>query len=699
MRKQNKRFAAVMALTLALTMVFSSVSVNAATAKKVKSMTLSAKSVTLEINDTKKVTVKKVTPAKASKKVTWKSSNKNVATVTSTGVITAKAEGKATITATSKSNKKVKKTVKVTVKPFEQHYVNAEYVYNNAGSENIVLVDCRAVADYKTSHIPGAVSASQVSIVKEGDMTDGDALENTKKIVDKYGKDKEYLLICYSGNRYAQACAANLSKCGVANGKIKTLGGDNNQVSGEGGMKAWAKHYPAFVAKAGPSSEGGKFIFDNNMTIENVKKDIEDDKKLTIVDVRDAASYKAGHIPSAIDASLCEIKDNKKTQVSEEQAIAALKPIVEANPNGFFAFACFTGNSYADYARNIVVNKLGVKETQVVCIIGGNQDWIKAKYELEAYNYVNADYVNGKLGDANTVFVDCRAAADFKTSHIPGAVSASQVSVVKNEMTDGDAFANTKSVVEKYGKDKEYVLICYSGNRYAQACTKNLRICGVANANIKTLGGDDNKVSANGGMKAWTAKNYALAGEKGGIAYDAAAKTVSFTCKVTGNKKPAHWFIVNETGSMAGKTLLTTKVTTDDFYDALVTVAGKKVWNDVAGNKFGADESIDDQLNKNVGSKDFAKFDLTVSWGGKTFPLSKVVTNPTYKGQAYKGSYDIAFAGNLDNQHEAKTGCITCFGGCYMGITSGHDTPMMIEYTPANLPKAGKTVTVTYTVK
>ena len=225
MRKHNKRFAAVMALTLALTMVFSSVSVNAAT-KKVKSMTLSAKSVTLEINDTKKVTVKKITPAKASKKVTWKSSNKNVATVSAAGVITAKAEGKATITATSKSNKKVKKTVKVTVKPFEQHYVNAEYVYNNAGSANIVLVDCRAVADYTTSHIPGAVSASQVSIVKEGDMTDGDALENTKKIVEKYGKDKEYLLICYSGNRYAQACATNLSKCGVANGKIKTLGGE-----------------------------------------------------------------------------------------------------------------------------------------------------------------------------------------------------------------------------------------------------------------------------------------------------------------------------------------------------------------------------------------------------------------------------------------------------------------------------------------
>lgn len=688
MRKQNKRFAAVMALTLALTMVFSSVSVNAAT-KKVKSMTLSAKSVTLEINDTKKVTVKKVTPAKASKKVTWKSSNKAVATVSTTGVITAKAEGKAIITATSKSNKKVKRTVKVTVKPFEQHYVNAETVYNALRSD-VVIIDAREDAVYAAGHIPSAVHANSKN---------GDVKAAYDKVVADYGKQATYYIVCNSGNSYADEATNQLMARGVATNKIFTLGGDDSKKSNEGGWKAWIKHYPEFVAKSGPSADGGKFVFENNMTIENVKKDIESGKKLTIVDVRDAASYKAGFIPGAIDASLCEIKDGQKSKVSEEDAIAALKPIVDANPNGIYAFACFTGNSYADYARNIVVNKLGVKETQVVCIIGGNQAWADAKYDFEGYNYVNADYVNGKLGDANTVLVDCRESSDFKTSHLPGAVSASQLSVVKKEMTDGDAFANTKSVVDKFGKDKEYVLICYSGNRYAQACTKNLRICGVANANIKTLGGDDSKISPNGGMKAWNAKGYALSGEKGGIKYDGAAKTVSFTCKVTGNKKPAHWFIVNETGSMAGKTLLTTKVTTDDFYDALVAVAGKNVWNDVAGNEFGADESIDDQLNKNVGNKNFAKFDLRVSWGGKTFPLSKVVTKPTYKGQAYKGTYDIAFAGNLDNQHKAKTGCITCFGGCYMGITSGHDTPMMIEYTPANLPKAGKTVTVTYTVK
>lgn len=565
MRKQNKRFAAVMALTLALTMVFSSVGVNAAT-KKVKSMTLSAKSVTLGINDTKKVTVKKVTPAKASKKVTWKSSNKSVATVSTTGVITAKAKGKATITATSKSNKRVKRTVKVTVKPFEQHYVNAEYVYNNAGNANTVLVDCRAAADYAKGHVPGAVSASQVSVVKEGDMTDGDALENTKKVVDQYGKNKEYLLLCYSGNRYAQACASNLSKCGVANSKIKTLGGDDSQVSSEGGMKAWTKHYPDFVATAGESS--GKFFFNNNMTIENVKKDMESGKKLAIIDLRATADYEKGHIAGAVSAPL---KDASGNMVSEDDAAAILGKAIKANPNKLYAVCCYSGNKFANLANKAITEKLD-KGDKVICITGGYGKW-----------------------------------------------SATEDVVIGND----------------------------------------------------------------------------------GLVFNKAAKTVTFKCTVTDKvkEKPAHWFIVNENGKMAGKTLLTTKVTTDDFYDVLKVVTGEKMWNTSDKVSLGSDQSIDDALNKGIGNKDYAKLNLTVSWGGKTYSLPEVITNPVFNGKAYKGDYDIAFGGNIDNQHNAKTGCITCFGGCHMGITSGHDTPMMIEYTPANLPAAGQEVTVTYTVK
>lgn len=181
------------------------------------------------------------------------------------------------------------------------------------------------------------------------------------------------------------------------------------------------------------------------------------------------------------------------------------------------------------------------------------------------------------------------------------------------------------------------------------------------------------------------------------VVVDKANKSVTIECTVSDLGRHKHWFVVNKDGSMAGNTVLTTAVTTDDFYNGIAEIAGDKIWNDKK-IKFDDDKSIDDMVAEGVGHSDFAKFDVTVSWGGKTYPLSDVITDAEFKGKPYKGSYKVAFAGNLDNQHDEKTGCITCFGGCYMGITSGYDTPMMIKYTPKNLPEVGKTVKVTYTL-
>jgi uncharacterized protein YjdB len=82
----------------------------------VKSVTLDKKKATIKLNKNKKLTLKAtVKPSNATvKKVTWTSSNKKIATVSKTGVVTAKKAGKVTITATS-NNKKIGKCV-VTVK-------------------------------------------------------------------------------------------------------------------------------------------------------------------------------------------------------------------------------------------------------------------------------------------------------------------------------------------------------------------------------------------------------------------------------------------------------------------------------------------------------------------------------------------------------------------------------------------------------
>lgn len=104
-------------LTLALSISALSVAPDAdAAAKKPKKITLNASKKTLTAGQKFTLKVKKVKPAKANKKVTWKSSKKSVATVSSKGVVKAKKAGKATITATSKKNKKVKATCKITVK-------------------------------------------------------------------------------------------------------------------------------------------------------------------------------------------------------------------------------------------------------------------------------------------------------------------------------------------------------------------------------------------------------------------------------------------------------------------------------------------------------------------------------------------------------------------------------------------------------
>ncbi|MCI8648419.1 MAG: CehA/McbA family metallohydrolase [Firmicutes bacterium] len=108
------------ALFVIMAMVFTSlglstVSVNAA-AKAPTKLSLKATAKTVDIKGTVKVSVKSVSPAKASKSVTWQSSDKKTATVSQKGIVTGKKSGKVKITAVSKKNKKVKASVTITVK-------------------------------------------------------------------------------------------------------------------------------------------------------------------------------------------------------------------------------------------------------------------------------------------------------------------------------------------------------------------------------------------------------------------------------------------------------------------------------------------------------------------------------------------------------------------------------------------------------
>ena len=111
----RKYVATAVAAVAVAAMTFTTLPCEAAT-KKPTSMTLKVTTKTIDIKGKSVISVKSVKPSKASKAVTFKTSNKKIATVTSKGVVTGKKSGKVKITATSKANKKLKKIVTITVK-------------------------------------------------------------------------------------------------------------------------------------------------------------------------------------------------------------------------------------------------------------------------------------------------------------------------------------------------------------------------------------------------------------------------------------------------------------------------------------------------------------------------------------------------------------------------------------------------------
>lgn len=381
-------------------------------------------------------------------------------------------------------------TVTITYTAQTDNYISAKTLKDNA--DNYVILDARKAADFAEGHIDGAVSADMDGFVNKS-ITEAQSKANVKAVVDKYGKNKKYAVICYSGNRYAQAASAELRSLGVSNDNIFTLGGDKARKSDNGGMKAWkAAGYEVVVAY-------------NYTDVAGVKAAQSD---TVILDARKADDYKDAHIEGAVSADVGYYIDNKYS--SKDEADANVKTVVDKyGKDKKYIVICYSGNRYAKAATEVLV-KNGVKVSDIAILTGGMGAWRSAGEALDHYNYTNAATTFDKLKDSSYVILDARKMDDasrggYIQGHIPGAVSADVDGIVSGNNKDAAA-ANVKAAVDKYGKDKKYIVICYSGNRYAKVATGLLMNNGIKNANIQTLGGDDSQQSAAGGMKAWNAK-------------------------------------------------------------------------------------------------------------------------------------------------------------------------------------------------
>ena len=236
------------------------------------------------------------------------------------------------------------------------YFASAETVFSKLKDANSVVLDARKAEHYAEGHIAGAVSADVDGAVSGSDKSA--AAANVKAVVDKYGKDKNYYVICYSGNRYAREATQFLKDNGVDEEKIFTLGGDDGKWSAAGGMKAWNAKYASYVVAKHTSS--GNFNFANGITPENLKADVEGQKVFTVMDVRAKEDYDKGHISNAVSAPS-----------SDDEAVMKA---VNDNPNGLYVLVCYSGNSKADAARNTMVKK-GVDESRIICLQDGMGTW------------------------------------------------------------------------------------------------------------------------------------------------------------------------------------------------------------------------------------------------------------------------------------------------------------------------------------
>lgn len=631
MKRSKKMFTVMLALCVALSMAMASVTANAAT-KKPKKIYLKATSTTVDIKGKVKVSVYKTKPSKASKSVKWKSSNKKVATVSKSGYVTGKKKGTVKITATSKKRKKVKKTIKIKVTNLKAKSVTmskkSAILFPN--DKTTLKATVKGSAGFYNQGVTWKSSNTSVATVtSKGIVTAKKAGKATITATEKGGSKKATCAVTVSGIKVDKANKSVSVTATVNNTETKSMHyvvtknagaskgnpyfvtdatpAELNVALGKISAKAWNTNSnfktDAKVAQAGnktidelaQSGIGNKNytkfdinIQNGNQTIKMVEtlKGAKDNDNFSmiysnvannhnagsgcltcntscyagvvtnefktwaepfvpqnmpakgttvtitytaqtdnyisakalkdnaanyvILDARKAADFATGHIEDAVSADMDGFVGKS---ISEAQSKANVKAVVDKyGKNKKYAVICYSGNRYAQ-AASAELRSLGVSNDNIFTLggdkarksaNGGMKAWKAAGYEVVDYNYTNAETTFSKMKDSSYVILDARKVADYEKGHIAGAVSA-DVDGIFSGNKDAAA-ANVEAAVDKYGKDKKYIVICYTGNKYAKAATGLLKNNGVENANIETLGGDDSMRSAAGGMKAWNAK-------------------------------------------------------------------------------------------------------------------------------------------------------------------------------------------------
>lgn len=346
--------------------------------------------------------------------------------------------------------------------------------------DSYIFFDVRKAADHQTSHIPGA-EGYDMDAAKEGDFAAGVATMNAA-IKDL---DKNIIIICYSGKRYAQATTNVLYALGYDMTKVFTL---------EGGYTAWTEKYADVVEVGAEIVAPAEDVAMQYMTPAEASE-LLNNEEYVFLDVRQNADFNTATIPGA------KGYDMHAAMNGDFAAGVATMQVATRDNTKKLVIICYSGKRYAQATTN-VLSALGYDMSKVYTLEGGFTAWSKAYPDLlqvgivapaenVAMQYITLEDALALLGNEDYVFFDVRKAADYAAGHIPGAKSYDMDAAKEGNFNAGVATmqAATRNL------DKNIIVICYTGNRYAQATTNVLSAMGYDMSKVFTL---------EGGFTAWS---------------------------------------------------------------------------------------------------------------------------------------------------------------------------------------------------
>ena len=364
----------------------------------------------------------------------------------------------------------------------EMQYITPDEAAALLEDDAYIFFDVRQAADYEVAHVPGA-EGHDMHAAKEGDFAAGVA---TMELAIKE-LDKNIILVCYSGKRYAQAATNVLYALGYDMTKVYTL---------EGGFTAWSETHGDKVEVSAEIVQPAEAVAMQYMTPAEAYEVLENEEYV-FFDVRQAADHKTSHIPGALGYDMHAAKEG------DFKAGVATMQVALRNLDKKIILVCYSGKRYAQ-ATTDVLYALGYDMSKVYTLEGGFGAWSKAYPEtaevsaeiVEPAEAVPMQYMTPAealelLENEEYVFFDVRKAADYAAGHIPGALGYDMDAAKEGNFQAGV----TTMTPALRGLDKNIILVCYSGKRYAQATTNVLSALGYDMTKVYTL---------EGGFTAWS---------------------------------------------------------------------------------------------------------------------------------------------------------------------------------------------------